>query len=283
MSTIPTLPEIDIPPESTPADLGLPTRDAAGDPIYYCWRRRKHCRKCQHSYPAEEYLLLTCPECGEDRHCRKHVPRDGDACKFHGGESLKGPANPAWKDGSRSRYFLPANMMQDYQDFLTDPDRLALDRELALVRAILQDRVRELSQKNTSEMWDRAKTLYRDISTAREWEQPEREAKLFDELGKLLREGAGLAETRREIIKLTETIRKVVDTQRQLYVDTGEFITRGMALVMFGRFIEAVNENVKGLPGGPEAIQRIGQAVAAMAGRMGRPRLAQGSGDSPPA
>jgi len=239
---------------------------------YMCWRKRHKCAKCRHFYPKEEYDLSNCPECGEPRQCRNPVSYDGEACKYHGGASLKGALSPQYRHGAASKY-LPTNLAAKYYDFLSDPDRLALDSEMALIRAMLWDRVKELEKINTAEEWAKAGVLFESFMTAQSMHQKEKAARHLMDLGEVLKKGAGGESLRKEILKMTEQERKLADTQRQLYVDMGEFITRGMALTMLTRFMEAVKSNVLNLEGGPQALSSIAGAIATMAGQLGGSRL----------
>lgn len=53
---------------------------------------------------------------------------------MHGGKSLVGPANPAWKGGRYSRLF-PTQLRARYEAMLADPALLSLSKEVALVDA----------------------------------------------------------------------------------------------------------------------------------------------------
>lgn len=104
--------------------------NAKGQPL--CSRKNKQCRKCEHRYSKEEYELINCPECGEDRRCRYAVKHAGDACRQrHGGSSLKGIASPSFKTGRHSKY-LPEGLRERY-DAAPDERLAALDDELRLI------------------------------------------------------------------------------------------------------------------------------------------------------
>ena len=192
----------------------------------------------------------------------------GDACKYHGGASLKGAESPRFKHGEFSKY-MPSDLRERYESFLGDPTRLSLEKEMALVRALLSERVEALEAVHSAEAWNRLKKTYDSMMFAARQQQVERHARLLNELGEIIEEGVGIDSTRKDAVKLIEQERKLVDSQRQLYIDMGEFITRGMALAMFSNFLEAVKENVYSLEGGPEALTAISTTIRGMAGALG--------------
>lgn len=242
-----------------------------------CARRRKNCdvKKggCGHNFTTDEYDLWECPECGKDRHCRIVVEHAGDACKFHGGLSLKGAASPQYKHGGYSKY-LPTDIASRYEEFQNDPTKLSLEHEMSLIRAMISERIDALQRTNSAEAWERLRKTYNEMMAAQRQKERDRFAQLLLKVGEIIEEGAGVAATRKEIIRMTETERKLVDAQRQLYIDMGEFITRGMALTMFSRFMEAVKDHVLVLPGGAKALSAIAGSIRGMVGevRRGRPR-----------
>src|SRR5262249_31688444 len=64
-----------------------------------CGARLSHCRQCDHPFPASERELWSCPDCGEDRHCRQRRTYPNGRCKNHGGPTPRGVANPQFKHG----------------------------------------------------------------------------------------------------------------------------------------------------------------------------------------
>lgn len=237
-----------------------------------CGRRRKNCdinkEGCGHDYTGEEHALWHCPECGKDRYCRMVVNVPGDACKFHGGASLKGAASGTFIHGKYSKY-LPADLMSKFADFVEDPRKLSLENEMALIRALIADRIVALEQTDSAEAWGKMKRIYDEMMFAQRKGEKERFAQRLLDLGELIEEGVGVASTRKEIKDFVDVERRLVDTQRQVYVDAGEFLTRGMVLTMFSHFLEAVKENVLPLEGGPKALSSISTVIRGMAGSLG--------------
>ena len=250
------------------------------DGSWMCWRRTRQCSKCEFRYTADDYDLWECPECGNDRHCRRKVKFDGGACKFHGGKSLKGAESPSYVHGKYSIY-MPNNLLERYEGFLEDPRRLSLDKEMAVTRALISDRIQQLESMNTAEAWSKLKKLYTQLMNARLERKEAREQRILGEIGDVINHGTGAASTRAETIKLIDLERKLVNTQRQLYVDAGEFIIRGTAITIFMHIIEAVKENVIPLPGGAQAATAISRAIGRLLGTLGERGTGSGSSESP--
>lgn len=235
---------------------------------WVCGRKRRRCNDCNRKYPKEEYDLWECPECGADRHCGFVVTYGGEACRNHGGNSARGAEHWNYKHGAYSKY-LPANLAQDYEDYMNDPERMGLEREMALVRAMIADRARALNAVNSAEAWERLARIYKRMEIASQKQQAETHARLFVEMGKVLEEGVGLSGTRKELKGLIDQERKLMDTERQLMVDMGELITRGMVLMMFNNYMEAVKSHVLPLEGGAKAVTEIAGAIRSMVGQLG--------------
>ena len=178
-----------------------------------------------------------------------------------------------------SRYFKPS-LADDYEDFLLDPNRLALEEEMALTRTLMWDRIREMEKMDVVAAWAQANKLWHDANAAKRKKQPVRFDQIFESLGSVITEGRDARETRAEIRQLANTVRQLVNTQRQLYVDVGEFLTRGMVMRLFGNFMESVKTHVQTLEGGPKALADISADLAAGIGGFGGERTLESRRDS---
>jgi len=78
--------------------------------------------------------------------CRKHSSKGLNVCSMHGGKSLRGVDSPRFKTGRHSRY-LPANMVEKYEQALADEELMRLNDEIALVDALLQNQLEYLNQE----------------------------------------------------------------------------------------------------------------------------------------
>jgi len=274
--------------------------------LWMCWHRRKqciatcrhnpndpdkkgkiceHCGKpldepnirCRHKYSKNDYDILECPECGTDRHCRQVVENDGDACKFHGGSSRKGIAHPNFLHGGRSKY-MPMTLIQDYEEFLNHPNKLQVEESLAMVRAIWWERVRDLDSLGSPVAWTKARKLWEMADNASKRGNRDAFARYFFDLGETLTKGEGQASTRDEIRRFIEQERKLVDTQRQIYVDMGEFMTRAMVLGTIDHILRVTKDELSDIEDAQERLYRIAEAVERIFGRVHSRKPAIGSG-----
>jgi hypothetical protein len=240
---------------------------------YVCGRRRRQCYNCGHKYIGKdqidsEFHLWECPECGDDRHCAWPVNNAGEACKYHGGASPKGAEHYNYKHGAYSKW-LPSDLASGYEEYMSDPDRMSLEREMALTRALIADRAQALNAVHSAEAWEQLSKLYGRLERAEAKKDADSYARIKLEMGKIIDAGAGLESTRKELKGLIDQERKLVDTERQLMIDMGELMTRGMVLMMFGNYMEAVKNNVLPLEGGAKAVTEIARTIRAMVGELG--------------
>lgn len=78
-----------------------------------------------------------------------HAPTPGRPfCRHHGGRVKAGKAHPNYKNGRTSRY-VPKALRGAYAESLSDPQRLSLAREIAILDARLQQLYQSLDTKGT--------------------------------------------------------------------------------------------------------------------------------------
>jgi nucleoside diphosphate kinase len=160
---------------------------------------------------------------------------------------------------------------------MDDPRKLGLDDEMALVRAMIGDRLEDLDGLGSAKTWHQLKKTYGKMMTAQERREKQRFAQYLIEIGEIIDHGHDQTSTRQEIVKLIDSERKLIDTQRQLFIDMGEFITRGMVLLIMRRIMDSVTEEVRELEGGPEAIQSVADTIRGLAGSLRGGRSSTGS------
>lgn len=257
-----------------------------------CWRRVKLCHNPEcpaitstgkgHRYGArdsenDEYDLWECPECGHDRHCRQayseqgHPLEEGEACKHHGGASLKGAASPQYVTGKYSDY-IPSNLLPDFLEFLYDPDRLSLEKEMALTRAIYLDLVRDIDAFDSKAAWKRLFSLFKQHELLTAKKEMRKAGVLWLKMEKILENGVNNAESRKEVRDFINTERQLVDTQRKIHRDMGEFMTRGAVLTILSNMNDAIKEHVLPLEGGPRATTILGTVLKGFFGNVGERR-----------
>jgi hypothetical protein len=73
---------------------------------------------------------------GSPKLCANPGDGAGGRCRFHGGKSLSGPANAAWKHGGRSVY-MPAKAAERFLEGMHDKNLMRLRQDVALVEMLL--------------------------------------------------------------------------------------------------------------------------------------------------
>lgn len=227
-----------------------------GDKIYYCGRRTKKCRACKRKYTREEYDLWECPECGEPRACRQVVKKEGQACKVHGGASPKGANSPNFKDGKYSKY-MPGPLLDKYADFVRDEDKLGVEGELDVARAILAQQIQSIGGMNTIEAYNRALAQVDNVRGAILEGDESASLTALMALEDTLREGAGYMAEIAGVNKTMDIIRKLTDSQRQIYQAHGEFVTRQFVIYIIDLIVGGLDLYVKPLDGSQEALNNI--------------------------
>ena len=227
---------------------------------FLCGRRTKRCRNCAHRYPKSEYELWNCPECGEPRACTRPVSEEGKACRYHGGKTPKGIESPHYQGKGYSRY-MPSSMMKKYEQFATSQDLLTLEEEIAVARTLLANR---LERGLSTEAWDRAGEAYQKVMDS--VDDPDALAENLSALGDVLEHGRESAEGEEKAVRLMESVRRNVDTQRQIFVDKGQLVAQSAVLMMWDAILQGIREHVAPLPGGSDAVREIAKIIGRFTG-----------------
>lgn len=232
-----------------------------------CLRRKKRCRECGYRFSKDEYDLWKCPECGEDRHCQNPVEKEGEACRLHGGKSLKGMNHPNYSHGRYSKH-IPSNLLESYKDFRSDDERVSVEEELDLARMILADQINKMGDGASGENWKKAKETFDKALRYNRQNRSEDFIRTLVDLGEILKAGEEEVGRAKEALGTMETVRRLVNTERQIMVDQAEYLTRAYVLFMFGKILDALERHVAPLKGGRSAIGSIADTIGGMAGSM---------------
>jgi len=232
-------------------------------PINRCGRRRKQCSKCGHRFTKAEYSLLECPECTEPRLCRNKVKVAGAACRFHGGASLKGAEAPAYQGKGYSKY-MTTGMLPKFLEFKETTDRLGVNDEISIARAFLADALERAENVDSLQAWKEAQKYYDAAVDAHNRGNRDLFVLNISRLGDVLTDGVNQRKTINEAMATLDVIRRLVDTQRQIYVAEGEFVTRAAALMLVDTILNAIGIHVAPLEGGQNAIKQISNVVGSL-------------------
>jgi len=73
---------------------------------------------------------------GTPKRCSQPGDGAGGRCRYHGGRSLSGPANAAWRHGGRSKH-LPAKAAERFLEGMQDKNLMRLRQDVALVEMLI--------------------------------------------------------------------------------------------------------------------------------------------------
>jgi hypothetical protein len=149
-----------------------------------------------------------------------------DKCKNCGGKSLRGSASPSFKHGRYSK-FLPERLVQKYMQISSDTEIMDMRTRVELLETRIVEIVDHLDEqgsfeifkelKKSFEMYEHYVQLSRSASPDRQKEYSQRAAENLNKVSILIRKGMDDGNMWREISDLTESIRKLADTeQRQI-------------------------------------------------------------------
>lgn len=208
-----------------------------------CRARNRRCRECAHRFPKEEYELLQCPECGEDRLCRTRVKEEGKRCRMHGGASPRGVASASFRHGKYSKA-LPDRLIADYQRSKTDPDLLELRSEIAVIDARLIDLVGRVDTGESGHWWKQMRATWSKFISARSKQDAELMADLLDELGTTIRMGYSDYAAWRELASTISQRRRLVESERRRLVEIQTLINSEQAMALLTSIVSVIRDHV---------------------------------------
>lgn len=209
-----------------------------GKPI--CGARRHQCSKCKYRYVKAEYELTACPQCGSSRFCRNQVDVEGWRCRFHGGKSLIGALNPAFKDGSRSRY-LPKRLVSTYEAAEEDRELMTLRQDVALLETRMRDLLQKLEKTDGVGVFPKLRAcLDRMHSTS----NPDVRVAAFEEMERLINLGMAEEMAWLEIREILEQRRRIIESERKRLVEMHQMISIEQMLTMIGAISASVRKHV---------------------------------------
>lgn len=225
------------------------------DGINRCGRRTKSCRNCGYRYKGGD-KSWKCPECGEDRHCLVRVSQLGDACRVHGGASLKGLASKSLKTGRYSKY-MPARMVDRYLEAVEDDELLSLRSEVAVMEARMAELFQALDRGDSVGRWEKLKDTLENLTRANRAGNKQATATALYRLTSLIREGAAERETWDEIYKCMEQKRRLSTAESDRLVQMQQMISYEQAMMFMRVVMVAVKDEIDD----KLVLHRIGERV----------------------
>lgn len=225
--------------------------------------------------------------------CDNTLTMANGRCRMHGGASLVGHAAPGFQARGFSQV-LPAPLAALYEAALSDPKRLSLEQETALLKALLVDVAGKLEggEHVASGVFTAAAAVFaaqRQFRAAHRSGNPDR---LAEALTKLDEAVGGLhgaldparvqMDARGELVKLSLAIARLKRDENDRLVDLHGMVSLELAIADRHRLVEAMLEVLDKHVHDPEsrrAIRRDTSAVyARLTGRRDDPAPAAGRG-----
>ena len=175
--------------------------------------------------------------------CTRLAMKGNTVCYTHGGASLKGIASPRFKNGGRSKY-IPARLMERYNEAISDPELRRIDTDLALVESRLADLLLRVDTGDAGENWKQARKANDDIRKALNSENYAAVVQSSLELDRLLGEGIGDYAAWEQIQDLIEQRRKLLDSEAKQLTAMGQTINAMQAMTLVAALLGSIKAHV---------------------------------------
>lgn len=164
-------------------------------------------------------------------------------CTVHGGLTPGGIASPHFKTGRHSKH-LPERMAEKYQESINDPELLALDAEISLVDARLEDLLSRVDTGESGALWKTAQSVFFDFRNANASGDQDKMTVALTELNRILNLGVDDYKAWDEIGNMLEQRRKLSESERKRRMDMEVVITVERQMVLLGAVVALIKENV---------------------------------------
>lgn len=207
------------------------------------------------------FLVQYMPQCkaknrktGEQ--CRGWAVPGRNVCRYHGGNTLSGIASTNYKHGRYSRY-VPARLLERYQEGLTDPDLIALNDDMALLEARLADLLSRADQGEAGSLFERLDRIWQEFLIAQSVNDGRKMIAQLNKLGAIIERGRKESETWGEVATIIELRRKVSDTERKRRVEMQNMISAEQAMALIKAISEVIRREVTDL----DSLARISEEI----------------------
>jgi len=171
--------------------------------------------------------------------CKKDAVHGGEVCHIHGGKSLKGIAAPNYQGKGYSKY-IPVGLLDTYNDFAADTDKLALDNQIALVDTYAAQLIESLGDYSSPELWEQLQAQIVEYKKAPKDEKPELLIYIFE----TIEAGASYVSKWDTLHKAMEQRRKLVVDERKRRIEMEQMIPVDQAMLLMAALLESVRQNV---------------------------------------
>lgn len=173
--------------------------------------------------------------------CRRKAVKGKRVCTVHGGLTPAGKDHPAYKHGRYSKY-LPTRLREAYETSVADPELLALNAEIALADARVEDLLKRVDTGESGEAWGLARNALTKLREA--MDKGEGTHVPISMLDEIIQRGLDDYAAWREVIGTAEMRRRLVETERKRRVDMQLMITAERATILISAIADIIRRNV---------------------------------------
>jgi hypothetical protein len=207
--------------------------------------------------PPEKQCTATSKRTGE--RCEAWTVRGSHVCYHHGGRSLVGPASPAWRDGSRSKY-LPIFTDEDiehYERVRNGAELLELSDEVAALDTLILRELKRAKVGEGTQLWKELGEAWSRFEDAQAAGEAGRASSALNRLRSIIKEGAMRAGAQLEAKDLMERKRKMSESERKRILEGQQVLRATEALTFAARVSAIVRRRISEQIGGTEEERAI--------------------------
>lgn len=168
---------------------------------------------------------------------------DRTRCRMHGGETPRGTLSPHYRHGRRARA-LPAHLIERYESAMGDTQLLSLKADVALLAALIDDKLAAWADQNQGPDWQAVFTqIDMIVGSYRVWDWTRAESEL--------RALAEAVSARRAETVVLDEIRSLMDQRARLaaqehrrLLDLGQVLTVEQVVTIASAMAAIVREEV---------------------------------------
>lgn len=165
-----------------------------------------------HAYEGHQRCTAWSPRQG--RQCKRLASKGMKVCQKHGGKNMGGALSPTFKHGKRSKY-LPAEILQKYEEVSNDPEYLSLRFEIDMIDVRVLELLESLEEMGDSTAWVRdLQKAYDKFEDALKSKNKVNQKIYFDELGEIIEKGAKRRDIWNELARMFEAKKRLSKAER---------------------------------------------------------------------
>lgn len=177
------------------------------------------------------------------QYCTKNPMEGRERCELHGGKSPRGIAHPSFKTGRYSKS-IPSRLAEGYHEVLSDPAKLELDNELAVLVARNREILASLYSGDSDGLRKRMRAEKRAMERARREGDADAAAEHLSNVLRMIERGAADAERWIEWQNNTEHLRRLAESERKRRVEDHQMASVDQVMAFAGALLAAVREEV---------------------------------------